>query len=290
MNAVVLHRHRQQLRIERHLRDPVDRHAVAALAGHRAQHVETARHLPEHATAELVVLLACVVATVPSAPTCVGIPGPPSPVPPGFVTARGHREPVAPNPGGDGTARCGTSSCSGESVDQAPRHVGAVHAANGFALRPCATTLVSTVRLITDNASSASLPVSASDTTSANTTEARPRGPNHPMNAIVERSSPERTSTSANREHPHHRERERREHERLPRDESSAVHEERAEHEPHDEREQRAHARVELQYLVALAGLEDRAERETADERGDEPVDPELVGRPRTRATRTRRP
>ena len=48
---------RRQLRVERHLRDPVHRHAVAALSCARAEHVETARHRPEHAAAELVVLL-----------------------------------------------------------------------------------------------------------------------------------------------------------------------------------------------------------------------------------------
>ena len=48
----------EQLRVERHLRGPVQRHAVAAFAlVGAAEHVETARHRPEHAAAEAVVLL-----------------------------------------------------------------------------------------------------------------------------------------------------------------------------------------------------------------------------------------
>ena len=43
--------------VERELRDPVHRHAVAPLSRAGAQHVETARHLPEHAPPELVVLV-----------------------------------------------------------------------------------------------------------------------------------------------------------------------------------------------------------------------------------------
>jgi hypothetical protein len=57
---LALHAHPHQLRVERQLRGPVGRHAVATLPCTRSDDVEAARHLPEHATTELVVLLGIV--------------------------------------------------------------------------------------------------------------------------------------------------------------------------------------------------------------------------------------
>ena len=57
VNASRFDAHTDELRVERELRDPVDGHAVATLAGPRAEDVEPARHLPEHAATQLVVLL-----------------------------------------------------------------------------------------------------------------------------------------------------------------------------------------------------------------------------------------
>ena len=50
---------------------------------------------------------------------------------------------------------------------------------------PCAITLSSTVAVMTATAGPAAFPPRSSSASSANTTEARPRGPNQPTNAIV---------------------------------------------------------------------------------------------------------
>ena len=75
--------------------------------------------------------------------------------------------------------------------------------ASGFALRPCANTLSSTVIPMTATARSASA-WSSSRAISAKMIEARPRGPNHPMNATVGGDSPVPDQGERHRQHPDH--------------------------------------------------------------------------------------
>ncbi len=64
-------------------------------------------------------------------------------------------------------------------------------------MRPCATTLSSTVSVTAAITTSAVEPSRESNASTPNTTEARPRGPNQPMNATVTGVNPQPISTSA---------------------------------------------------------------------------------------------
>ena len=129
---------------------------------------------------------------------------------------------------------------------------------------PWSTTLSSTVNATVATARLTSGEVSprSSMASKANTTEASPRGPNQPMNTTVDRSSPEPTRLSRDREHADDRETRQRVHDDSPvemveRDGDEGG----AEQEPDDEREELA---AELGEFRCLFEVDDACRRAAA--------------------------